>query len=344
VLCAGSCPAGLAVGDLATVSGIAEDNQGMSRIDAGAGSVVVVSSSNPLPTFTPALTIGSVGLSSASVEEGQSVTVSGTFSHSNFLSVVIGTAAWSDGVYSAVTAGPGTFSTTLTFIDEVPAGTPTLDFTVDITMYDDEGLSDAATSPTLAVTNTVCGVGSFSPTGTAPCTPAPPGFFVPTTQATQATPCALGTYQPLQGQASCLVADIDHFVDIMGSATQTACPVGFSQPLTGQIVCLADAPGDADNDGVPDTVDVCLGTDLATDALDTPSRWKWNRYWSDATGDFVRPNGRSSGIDIIDTGGCSASQIIDSLQDGSWFHRRLARFYDRYGFSKFALRIWARTH
>jgi len=60
-----------------------------------------------------------------------------------------------------------------------------------------------------------------------------------------------------------------------------------------------------------------------------------------------RPSGRRARYTValeMDTGGCSVSQIIDSLQDGSWFHRRLARFYDRYGFSKFALRIWARTH
>ncbi|MES3034863.1 MAG: Ig-like domain repeat protein [Gemmatimonadota bacterium] len=40
------------------------------------------------------------------------------------------------------------------------------------------------------------------------------------------TPCAPGTWQDLEGQASCKVADVNFFVAEAGATEQTACPVG----------------------------------------------------------------------------------------------------------------------
>jgi predicted extracellular nuclease len=50
---AAGCPATLAVGDLATVTGTVEEFFGMSQIDTGSGSIAIDSSGNPLPTAVP---------------------------------------------------------------------------------------------------------------------------------------------------------------------------------------------------------------------------------------------------------------------------------------------------
>jgi hypothetical protein len=90
------------------------------------------------------------------INEGQSVTVSGTFSDSA-LGVAsesfTGTAAWSDGVSTAVTIVGGTFSTLRTFADDDPTGTSSDAFTVSVTISDDDLGSDSETSPMLTVHN-----------------------------------------------------------------------------------------------------------------------------------------------------------------------------------------------
>ena len=52
VYCSTACPAGLAVGDMVTVVGVAGEFGGASQIDASAGSVSILSSGNDLPTAT----------------------------------------------------------------------------------------------------------------------------------------------------------------------------------------------------------------------------------------------------------------------------------------------------
>ncbi len=83
------------------------------------------------------------------------MTVSGTFTDPALGSETYsGTATWSDGVASAVSAAAGTFSTTRSFPDDHPAtGTPSDPFTVAVTITDSDGGSDMATSPVVTVNN-----------------------------------------------------------------------------------------------------------------------------------------------------------------------------------------------
>ncbi len=108
------------------------------------------------PTVTVnnvAPTIGTIGLSAPSIDEGDSVTVSGTFTDPGVPDTFTGSSLWSDGASTAVTVGAGTFSTTRTFVDDDPTGTPSDTFDVDVTITDDDTGSDTATSPTLTVNN-----------------------------------------------------------------------------------------------------------------------------------------------------------------------------------------------
>lgn len=86
---------------------------------------------------------------------------------------------------------------------------------------------------------------------------------------------------------------------------------------------------DADDDGVVDADDVCPDTDLDESP---PPTWKKNRFWANASGEFVDAQGSSSGYDMVDTAGCSASQIIEAQGLGSG-HRR-------HGLSRSALDAW----
>jgi hypothetical protein len=81
-------------------------------------------------------------------------------------------------------------------------------------------------TPPPAPPGTDCPVGTFSATGDAPCTPAPPGTFVNTVGATSATQCALGTFQPSAAQVSCLLSPLGFFVAATGSTSATAAPAG----------------------------------------------------------------------------------------------------------------------
>lgn len=81
-----------------------------------------------------------------SINEGQSATVSGTFSDPALgvaTEAFTGTALWSDGVTTAVTIVGNTFSTTRAFPDDNPTGTLSDVFTVSITIGDDDLGSDS---------------------------------------------------------------------------------------------------------------------------------------------------------------------------------------------------------
>ena len=102
--------------------------------------------------------IGAVVLSAAAIDEGQSVTVSGAFSDPALgvaTESFTGSALWSDGVTTLLTidSAAGTFTTTRSFPDDDPTGTPADTFTVTISIADDDGGSDSATSPLLTVRN-----------------------------------------------------------------------------------------------------------------------------------------------------------------------------------------------
>ncbi len=111
-----------------------------------------------------------------------------------------------------------------------------------------------------------CPPGSYSPTGNAPCAEAPPGTFVNTTGATQATPCPVGTYQNLAGQLSCFFAPPGTFVDSAGATQATPCQVGTYQNLAGQLSCFFAPPGTfVDSAGATQATPCQVGTyqDLA---------------------------------------------------------------------------------
>jgi len=98
----------------------------------------------------------SLSLSSASINEGQSVTASGTFTDPALgvaTETFTGTALWSDGATTPVTISGDTFSTTRSFPDDDPTGTAFDLFAVDITISDDDLGSDTKTSDTVTVNN-----------------------------------------------------------------------------------------------------------------------------------------------------------------------------------------------
>ena len=132
----------------ATISLLVTDDGGLADTATG-----VITVNNVAPTIDP------ISVSPAVISEGQSVTVSGTYSDPA-LGVITetfsGTALWSDGVATLLTVDStaGTFSTTRTFPDDHPqTGTPSDEFTVDITITDDDSGSDTQTSQIVTVNN-----------------------------------------------------------------------------------------------------------------------------------------------------------------------------------------------
>ena len=114
----------------------------------------------------------------------------------------------------------------------VVAGAPTA--TVDGTPG--QGAAYVASEP-------LCQPGTYSASGSAPCTDADPGSFVDHAGATSQTPCAAGTYQPNSGRTSCLDAPAGTSVANQGAATPTPCDSGSYQDATGQTACKPAPPG-----------------------------------------------------------------------------------------------------
>ena len=118
---------------------------------------------------------------------------------------------WPPHTTTTTTTAPATTTTTTT----APETTTTTSTTT--TTEPPETTTQPAPSP--------CAPGSFNATtGSEPCTPAPPGYFVDAPGALQATPCSKGTYQPAAGQVSCPQAPIGSYVDVTAATAATACP------------------------------------------------------------------------------------------------------------------------
>jgi hypothetical protein len=94
-----------------------------------------------------------------------------------------------------------------------------------------------------ATEQTPCAPGTFQPlSGAVSCNMAPAGSYVNTVGAAEATLCQAGTYQPNTGSTSCLQAEAGHYVAVRGAFVQIDCAAGSYQPLTGALSCaLADA-------------------------------------------------------------------------------------------------------
>lgn len=89
---------------------------------------------------------------------------------------------------------------------------------------------------------------------------------------------------------------------------------------------------DADRDGVADSADACGGTTLP----DSVSRKQAGKYYALSSGRFVDGTGKSSAYTVVDTGGCSATQIAKSLG--------LNKRDSRSGLTLTQLANWANTH
>jgi hypothetical protein len=85
---------------------------------------------------------------------------------------------------------------------------------------------------------------------------------------------------------------------------------------------------DADGDGVEAAEDACPGT--TDDSALAPKRLNPNHYWSTPDG-FVDPDGDVA-YSLADTGGCSASQILDAAG--------LRTGHSKHGIPGGALRAW----
>lgn len=118
--------------------------------DSGTSPEILVSNLDP--------EIDSISLSATSINEADpAVVVSGTFSdpaYGKSTESFTGTAVWSDGETTSLTITEKSFETTRGFPDDHPAtGTVADDFTVEITIADDDTGSGTAASPTLTVNN-----------------------------------------------------------------------------------------------------------------------------------------------------------------------------------------------
>ncbi|HLK46090.1 MAG TPA: putative Ig domain-containing protein [Acidimicrobiales bacterium] len=152
--------------------------------------------------------------------------------------------------YTATTDGPTNVSSSTTFTVTPATG---VSCTGDVCTASQPGSyvvrgSEGALSSDavdLTVTAAECAPGTYSATGLAPCTDAPPGTFVATSGATSATPCATGTYNPFTGQVSCVNAPTGTYVASTGATSATECPAGTYNPDTGSTTAAACLPADA---------------------------------------------------------------------------------------------------
>ncbi len=122
--------------------------------DATAASGSATSPNVTVSNVDPAITV--VSASSVSIDEGDTVTVDGTFTDPALgepTETFSGSSLWSDGASTPVSTGAGTYTTSRTFLDDDPTATASDDFTVDITIDDDDTGSDTASSPTITVNN-----------------------------------------------------------------------------------------------------------------------------------------------------------------------------------------------
>lgn len=83
-----------------------------------------------------------------------------------------------------------------------------------------------------------CAAGSYD-NGSASCTPAPFGYFVPAPGSIAATPCPPGRYQDQLGQDSCIEADPGYYVPASASIVQTQCPPGTTSTVSGATYCTS---------------------------------------------------------------------------------------------------------
>jgi hypothetical protein len=117
-------------------------------------------------------------------------------------------------------------------------GTPTnggsFGFTVEATDADNITVSKAYTMSIAGGES--CPAGTFSATGSAPCTPAPAGSYASGTGNTAATLCPAGTFSDAAGAAACTPAPAGSYATEPGNTAATLCPAGTTG-AAGASVC-----------------------------------------------------------------------------------------------------------
>jgi cytochrome b involved in lipid metabolism len=82
-----------------------------------------------------------------------------------------------------------------------------------------------------------CDAGYFFDSKTGECNPAPPGYFVKTAGATEATPCPAGKFSDLSASLDCKPAPPGFFVSEEASIVALSCPIGRFSSETGSTIC-----------------------------------------------------------------------------------------------------------
>ena len=209
---------------------------------------------DPPPNSAPAITSGDATIFIAGQSETYSITTSGYP-----ISTISDNGAVLPSGVSFMDNGDGTATL---------SGTPATDSTgtYPITITASNGVSPDATQDfSLTVGPPPCTPGNYSSTGAAPCNPASAGSYVATTGATSESACAVGTYQPTEGQSSCLLANPGSYVAITGAIVATECALGTFNPDSGATSCTP-APLDTyvDTTGATATTDCPAGTYTVT--------------------------------------------------------------------------------
>lgn len=118
----------------------------------------------------------------------------------------------------------------------------------------------------------------------------------------------------------------------LNSSTTLPTSIAWTFTCTGSSGTGGGTTTDADRDGVVDTADACRSTVLP-DAVKRPSAGK---YYARSTGKFLDGAGAASAYSVVDTGGCSATQIAAALG--------LRKADSQSGISLSVLQNWAATH
>jgi cytochrome b involved in lipid metabolism len=82
-----------------------------------------------------------------------------------------------------------------------------------------------------------CDAGYFFDSKAGECTPAPPGYFVKTAGASEATPCPAGKFSDFSASLDCKPAPPGFFVSQEASIVALACPIGRFSSETGSTNC-----------------------------------------------------------------------------------------------------------
>jgi cytochrome b involved in lipid metabolism len=82
-----------------------------------------------------------------------------------------------------------------------------------------------------------CDAGYYFDSKAGECNPAPPGYFVQTAGASEATPCPAGTFSNFSASLDCKPAPPGFFVSQEASIVALACPIGRFSSETGSTIC-----------------------------------------------------------------------------------------------------------